>query len=412
MSVNQVLANFPPNSNFVIPTSNQGPITMTVGGPPGGGGPPFTTTQALWVAPWGSDTTGDGSEDNPFLTIAHAQSVVTDASPTKFYNIMLYPGTFTENVAFKAFVNIVGFNPSTTSNGFYPSDVVGNFSLGPSFGGVDVGQFCLVSNVDVDGVLTLDFVAATSPSGFVSFSNCQTEDAIAITGGLNNSVEFHDVVMLGDYTQTNAQVEFFNTNGGLGGFQTLNFSATGADGGNLRAFGGSWGGDVHVTYAADEGAQCVLSSEGFSMSRGSIFKTAGVNGEPHILANMGDLPENVQLVTGENPLSSLDPQMRISHPFTGITGAVAGTAVTTFTFVVPPALIGLTSIEDLQCSCSPVGSTWGTIIGPHAAIYAFRYVESGGSGTVLLDILNTGAGFNISDSIAFNFYGYLPSVLA
>ena len=178
MSVNQLLCNFPTNSNFQVPTSNQGPVTFSVGGPPGGGAPPFTITQLLWAAPWGSDTTGDGSEDNPFLTILHAQTVITDASPTKFYDIMLYPGTYVENVAEKAFVNIVGFIPSNLTQAFYPARVTGTWTLGPSFTSLALVQ-AAVTNIDVDGDGTFAYPATSSAA--VSFTNCQLESPVTLT---------------------------------------------------------------------------------------------------------------------------------------------------------------------------------------------------------------------------------------
>ncbi|MGB0386413.1 MAG: choice-of-anchor Q domain-containing protein, partial [Ardenticatenaceae bacterium] len=47
------------------------------------------------VAKSGSDTTGDGSATNPFLTIQHAIDVSTDS-----YTVLVHPGTYVENINF------------------------------------------------------------------------------------------------------------------------------------------------------------------------------------------------------------------------------------------------------------------------------------------------------------------------
>lgn len=422
MSVNQLLCNFPTNSNFTVPTSNLGAVTFSVGGPPGGGGvvPPDTTTQQVWVALWGSDTTGDGSEDNPFATIAHAQASILDASPTKFYNIMLYPSTpagYNENVLLMAFVNIVGFNPSNFTAGFYPCKVSGTWQLGTSFGGAQVGQFSLITNVDVDGLVTFDYVAQTATSASVAFANCQLEANVNTIGQTGNATEAHNCQLFGDWLQQGGITNFYNTNN-VNPSALLTVQCTAVSSAFMFADGGSWSGSVTVDQNTFN-SNCILNGQGFSMSRGAVQKFGTATTSPAILANYGDVPENVSL---SGAATVLDAEMRISHQFTGIVGNIAGLAagppagppfgvVTTIDLVVPSNLIGATNIEGMQCSCAPVGTNWGSIFGPHAALYGFRYEEVTGTPTVHLDILNTGAAFTITDALTLNFLAYLPSVL-
>ncbi len=411
MSVNQLLANFPTNTNFTVPTSNLGPVTFSVGGPAGGGAPSIRITQQIWVAPWGSDTTGDGTEDNPFATILHAQTVaLVDASPTKVYQLILYPGIYLENYAVEAFINLVGQIPSNNFTGFYPAQLNGATTLGTTFGGAPSGQFAEITNVDV-GAVTLNYVAQVSPTGLVSFTNCQVESDVVLTQNSSNVTEFHNVNFYQNFTQTGGRVEWFNCTGVESGGDTPNTllvqPAVGISA-FFRAQGGSWPGWVTATQNGLDGVQCVINTEGCSMSRGDCEIIATATTSPAIVSNPGDLPANVGLTGAAAIMSN---EMRISLEFTNITGAVGATGVTTFDFAVPTAVIGATSIESLQCSFTPKGSNWGSIIGPHAALYAFRVSTAAGVPTIHLDILNTGAGFNITDAIAFNFSAYLPTVI-
>lgn len=424
MSVNQLLCNFPPNSNFQVPTSNQGPVTFSVGGPPGGSGPLPTVTQQVWVAPWGSNTTGTGEEQNPYLTIAHAQSTILDSGPSKAYDIILYPGNYVEAVALMAFVNIIGFNPSTTTAVFEPTLLTGAITLGASFGGAQVGQQAFVTNLDINGATTIDYVALTATSATVAFTNCTHEAAVTLTSNSGQETDFKGCTFFNNFTQIGGNVIWLNCNG-TSPIRTLLVEPAVGISAFLNASGGSWAGDVTATQNALNGVQVVINSQGCSMSRGAVSKVATATTTPAIVANFGDLPENVAL-TGAAAV--LDAQMRISHQFTGITASVAGVtatvigagggtvnppfaAVTTIDLVVPAGLIGATSIETMQCDCSPVGANWATIVGPHAITYACRYAQVGGVPTIHLDILNAGLTFNITDALSLNFSAYLPAVL-
>lgn len=57
---------------------------------------PITSTLAIYVDKSGSDTTGNGSPSNPFLTIVHAYSSATSASSTNRYTINVGPGVYSE----------------------------------------------------------------------------------------------------------------------------------------------------------------------------------------------------------------------------------------------------------------------------------------------------------------------------
>jgi hypothetical protein len=65
-------------------------------------------SQEVYVNVGGSDTTGVGTVNSPYATVAHALSTITDSSPTKRYTIILGPGNYTDNFSLKANVAISG----------------------------------------------------------------------------------------------------------------------------------------------------------------------------------------------------------------------------------------------------------------------------------------------------------------
>lgn len=58
----------------------------------------LTANTYLYVAPSGSDTTGDGSQSNPFRTIQHAVDMIPPVLNGKRLDIILAPGVYDEDV--------------------------------------------------------------------------------------------------------------------------------------------------------------------------------------------------------------------------------------------------------------------------------------------------------------------------
>lgn len=56
----------------------------------------FGTMNYIYVSKNGSDTTGNGSKENPFATIYHANESITDNSKNKKYTIVVGQGTYTD----------------------------------------------------------------------------------------------------------------------------------------------------------------------------------------------------------------------------------------------------------------------------------------------------------------------------
>src|ERR1700722_10649996 len=85
-------------------------------GPPGGEG--IGLGNILYVGKAGNDTTGDGSFDNPYLTINKANTVLKNKTlgPSgQLWSILIGPGTYSENIAIIPNASYLGFDESAIS---------------------------------------------------------------------------------------------------------------------------------------------------------------------------------------------------------------------------------------------------------------------------------------------------------
>lgn len=74
-----------------------------------------TSSMKVYVDKSGNDSTADGTEFKPFLTITAAYNFITDASTLKRYVIYLGPGTFTEStLTIKPWIWLVGNGRSSS----------------------------------------------------------------------------------------------------------------------------------------------------------------------------------------------------------------------------------------------------------------------------------------------------------
>ena len=80
-----------PTSNLVVGSTGAGNIELTV---PGGALSSFLSLYSIYVAPNGNDTTGTGSANNPYLTIARAVTARLLIANTIEVAIQLFPGTY------------------------------------------------------------------------------------------------------------------------------------------------------------------------------------------------------------------------------------------------------------------------------------------------------------------------------
>lgn len=73
----------------------------------------YADQQIVYVSKNGSDLTGTGGQHRPFLTIQAAINAITDNTASKKYLIRIAPGTYTETLTLKPWVNLQGVNKET-----------------------------------------------------------------------------------------------------------------------------------------------------------------------------------------------------------------------------------------------------------------------------------------------------------
>lgn len=140
-----------------------------------------TQAQTRYVDKGGNDATGDGSFDNPFLTIQAAITSITDATATKQYTIHVGPGIYATAFALQPWIFIEGENREAT--------VLANPSanwIGAGFAAAGT-QTAGISNVTLGANFLVDFAAVASPGAgtFILTQINYAATAISATG--NNS---------------------------------------------------------------------------------------------------------------------------------------------------------------------------------------------------------------------------------
>lgn len=133
------------------------------------------TTLVYVDAQTGSDINGNGSFMNPFATIAHAYSTISDNSSTKIYTLIL-SGTFTvASLVCKPFINLQGINTQQTILAITGGS--NNLTLDTSWSNT-TGAIWSINNINFNVVGTpsniyFDFTALTSETDAeIYVNNC------------------------------------------------------------------------------------------------------------------------------------------------------------------------------------------------------------------------------------------------
>lgn len=400
MARNVIKTAAPPGTGYTIQT-NQGPLSTISEVDEGGGIPQPSVSHLIYCSPlFGSDTLGSGSEGAPFATIAHAYSTITDAAADNIYDVVLFPGTYAENVALKPFVRVFGYDPSQIADGTYPANIDGNVTLGTGWN--TTGAVAWLTAVDVAGTVTLDFVTATSSNGIVSITSSQLEDDVTVTMAGGNTFDFHGCTLWGNYTQAGGIGFWFNT--ACADIKTLTVQAVAATGATLNMANSHWLGDLAVTQNGVTDAGITVNMYNSHAREGTCTVTAAGAFCPNINAPYGALPENV--VLAGSSAAALSRQMRVSKSL-AIPDTEVQAGVTDFTIPLPDSVLGATSIESLHCNFTPFGSLWET-----AAIRqmtgSFYVRKNGSTNEVHLCLLNSDV-IAQSGALPFLFKAYFPN---
>jgi hypothetical protein len=131
---------------------NQGQIVglSTINGSsyPPSGTSAFVDAFQIYVAPNGNNTTGTGSQQNPFLTIAQAIIFRATLSTTTEVSIVLSSGTYTESPTLVRNTYLVGI---TTGESRQPCNVVGTITMNDTTGSMGISGLEVVGNVSMTG---------------------------------------------------------------------------------------------------------------------------------------------------------------------------------------------------------------------------------------------------------------------
>ena len=111
--------------------------------------PGFVDSFQIYVAPNGNNTTGTGSQQAPFLTIARAITARATISTTVETVIMISAGTYTESFTLLRNTYLVGVQ---TGESRQPCNVVGTITMNDTTGNMGISGLEVVGNVSMLGL--------------------------------------------------------------------------------------------------------------------------------------------------------------------------------------------------------------------------------------------------------------------
>lgn len=138
-----------------------------------GGDYRVSSTQELWVSNSGSDTTGDGSQSNPFATIQHAiDSASKNLSGYGLY-INLNPGTYNEDVNICGFYGTRGWSAMKIIGGSSIEEAE-NYKVSSITVEVSISGTVVIEGINFTTSET-DMPCITSRGACLSINNCISE---------------------------------------------------------------------------------------------------------------------------------------------------------------------------------------------------------------------------------------------
>ena len=201
----------------------------------------FDYAQTKYVAKSGSDSTGDGSQHNPYLTISAALSSISDASPTNRYAILVQSGSYTEaSLSLKANVFIIGEMKEDVR-------ITGAVSMNSDFSG-SADNRSGFSMVTLLSACDFNWQTVTSAAGKLYFNEVVFGSTINMYGH-NNAIaqcQFNSCVIFGVLTISGINAGVFTNNVCYSNI-VLNQHPNGGMATILAATGGYCGGNITAT---------------------------------------------------------------------------------------------------------------------------------------------------------------------
>jgi hypothetical protein len=131
----------------------------------------------------GSDVTGNGTDEAPYLTVTKGLAVagaLAGLSIGQLALVLVGPGTYSENVQIPPFVVLGATDPGISVN--LGTGVGNSFSLSPAWVGNAAGPFAAIAGIFVTNPSTIDFTGVASFPSFVVGVNTSFGAPMTITG--------------------------------------------------------------------------------------------------------------------------------------------------------------------------------------------------------------------------------------
>jgi hypothetical protein len=201
-----------------------------------GGSVSPVSSQTIFVAKYGDDTTGNGSFDSPYITLSKAISVAnTLASSSNPINILISAGIYVENNSSGALtiisngISIVGM--SSTSVIIIPNTPTNNL--------FSIGNAVIISNITLESSSPLATAISISAVGLTVFENVYVYNflvGILCSGNATSSYGFNNCLFIGNIAATNINdvhtefnsCTFFGTSSLVGPASNTGIVATGS----------------------------------------------------------------------------------------------------------------------------------------------------------------------------------------
>lgn len=250
----------------------------------------IANTQNVYVSKNGSDTTGNGSFGQPYLTIGTALTAIVDSSPTKRYAIQVGPGDYAENLVLKANVFIVGQGPLVTK---ITGSTININEATWNNGNDNRSGF---QDLSLNNVATWDFTAQTSgTAGKLYFYNIRT--AAAWTTTANNAINqmiIQDSQLFGTTTFTGMTVYVCGTTWQSGNI-VINSSTLAGVPANFTAVGCYTQSNITATWTSNSAVTLILASMG--VAAGTVLTASGASCTVNADASSLPVPANRSFVS-------------------------------------------------------------------------------------------------------------------
>jgi hypothetical protein len=281
----------------------------------------------------GNDTTGNGTDEKPYLTIGKAMTVAAGLSPSAALPalILVGPGTYTENVAWAPFVWVT----AAESGGTGGTIIAGNVTLSAGWIASGASPTGGLDAVFVTGSCTLDFTGAASFGFFLMESVSVTGNVTATGDSVQGGGLSATTMEVGGNTTVTGAFLFTVTSvmAGLGvPGNTITIASSAAQVAAWTSSNDSIVSNVTINASAGQDVTVAMQGTGWGPSgnvptnpTGTLTLTDGGDGHTSYTASAGGIPNVVTLVGGAAPPVGVSPLVGLNSKKPDGTNAALGT---------------------------------------------------------------------------------------